>query len=112
MIQSQLQPFRQRRHISLQGRSPLLQRHSVLLPMLLLSSSIILGIASFSAESLFPILALIGVPVALMCLSITFVLGIAGILASIIGILESIDRYGLRAAMFPKPKEHSYANRN
>jgi len=46
---------------------------------------------------------------------ITLVLGIAGTLASIISVIEYIDRhskYKLQAAMFPEPKEQSYANRN
>ncbi len=107
MIQGQYEPSGQQRI-----RSRLLRQHPVLTPVVLLSGSVALCIASFFADSLFPVLAFIGAPVALFCLSTAFVLGVAGVLATIIGIIERVDRYCLQAAMFPKPKESSYANRN
>jgi len=44
------------------------------------------------------------VPTALLCLSAALVLGVAGILASIISILETIDRLRVQTTTFPKPK--------
>ena len=93
-------------------RHPLLQRHPVLLPVLLLSGAIALVGASLFASNLFPALMLIGVPSGLLYFSIAFVLGVCGLLVSIIGILERIDRCGLPALLLPGLKEHSYANRN
>ena|SRR5215469_9192125 len=96
-------------------RSPLLERHPVLAPVLLLGSSVALVIASFSVDALFPLLASIGVHPALLCLLMAMVLGISGMLAGIVYIIERIDSYclqHLRAGVFPQPKEHSYANRN
>lgn len=86
-------------------RAPLLQRHPVVTPLLLLGSSIALCIASLFATSLFPVLAILGLPVALMCLLFALVLGIAGILAGIISIIERLDRSYARSGMFPQAKE-------
>ena len=112
MIQSQSKPSGQQRGMIRPRRNPLLQRHPVLLPVLLLTCAIALSIASFFADSLFPVLTFIGVPSPLLCLLLAYVLGISGILTSIIGIIECMDRYSLQNAMFPKSKEQSYANRN
>lgn len=102
-------------HIRISRRSPLLERHPVLAPVFLLGSSVALFIASFSADSLFPVLTFIGVHPALLCLLMAMVSGISGMLAGIIYIIERIDSYclqRLQAGVFPQPKEHSYANRN
>ena len=102
-------------HTRISRRSLLLERHPVLAPVLLLGISAALFIASFSADSLFPILAFIGVHPALLCLLMAMVSGISGMLAGIIYIIERIDSYylqRLQAGVFPQPKEHSYANRN
>jgi VIT1/CCC1 family predicted Fe2+/Mn2+ transporter len=101
-----------REHIHLLRRSRLLQRHPVLIPVLLLSGAAILGIASFFSNSLFPILALIGIPSAMFCLSIALMLGIVGILVGIISIIECLYRHSAQATAFSQPKERSYANRN
>jgi hypothetical protein len=92
------------------GRRHLRHRHPVLLPLLLLSGSAGLGIASLFADTLFPVLAFIGAPVGPLCLALAWVLGITGLLTGIIGILESIDRHCLKAAIYLKPKEQSYGN--
>jgi hypothetical protein len=112
MVQSQFKSSGQHRGIVRLGRSALLQRHPVLLPVLLLICATALATASFFADGLFPVLKFIGVPSPLLCLLLAYVLGISGILTSIIGIIECMDRYSLQNAMFPKSKEQSYANRN
>jgi len=82
----------------------LLRQHPILIPVLLIGGALGLCFASFYADTLFPLLALVGAPTSLLCLSLTFVLGVSGVLASIISIIEGIDRYRLRTATFPKPK--------
>ncbi len=93
-----------------QGHSSLRRRYPVLLPVLLLSGSVALGIASVFAGTLFPVLAFVGAPVGLFCLALACVPGIAGLLTAIIGILESIDRHHLKAAISLRPKEQRYGN--
>jgi hypothetical protein len=97
MISGQFEPSGQQQYILVPGRSLLLQRHPVLIP-------VVLCIASLSADTLFPVLALIGAPGALVCLSVAFVLGVSGVLASIITIIEGIDRHRLRTTTFPQQK--------
>src|SRR5712692_3974201 len=107
--------FPGRQYLPAQPRSRLLQQHTVLTPVFLLGGSVGLFIASFSADRLFPALAVIGVPTANLCLLISLVLGISGILASIIYLIEKVDCYlskRLQAGVFVQSKEHSYANRN
>jgi len=94
-------PGQQRILTACQGR--LLQQHPVLIPVILIIGSVVLYIASFFANTLFPLLALIGVPAGLLCLSVAFVSGVSGVLASIISIIEGIDRR-LRTTTFPKSK--------
>jgi len=75
----------------------------------------VLCIASFFADNLdsfFPLLSLIGVPSALLSILLALVLGISGVLAAIISIIEVIDRSRLQPAISPQPKEQSYVNRN
>jgi uncharacterized sodium:solute symporter family permease YidK len=98
--------------ISIFNRNFLLRRHPVLTPVLLLSGALVSCIASLFPDALFPILAFLGIPPAGFCLSLAFILGVVGALISIIGILEHIDRYSLRTAVFAELKEHCYANRN
>lgn len=116
MIQRPKEPVTHR-HVL--GRSPLLQRHPVLTPVVLLGSSLLLGVASIFANAVFSVLTLVGVPVGtlvLFCVLVAFVLGIAGVLASIIGILEQVDRScsttGASILTFLRLKEQTYANRN
>jgi hypothetical protein len=104
MISGQFEPSGQQQYILLPGRRLLLQRHPVLMPIALITGSVVLCIASFSADTLFPLLALIGAPGALICLSVAFVSGVSGVLASIISIIEGIDRHHLRTTTFPKQK--------
>jgi hypothetical protein len=80
-------------------------KYPALIPLLLLSGALIAGCAAFSGEDLFPGLTLIGVSTIPLCLSIALVAGISGILTSIVGIIEYIDRQSIRAAMFPESKE-------
>ena len=96
--------------VPVRGKGSLRHRYPVLLPVLLLSGSAGLGIASVFAGTLFPVLAFIGAPVGPLCLALACVLGITGLLTGIIGILESIDRHCLKAAIYLKPKEQSYGN--
>ena len=93
-------------------RHRLLQRHPVLFPVLLFTGSLALACASFSSVDLFPLLTLLGISTQPLYFSIAYVLGISGALAGIIGIIEHFDRSKLQMAMFPQPKEQSYANRN
>jgi hypothetical protein len=104
MIQGQFKPFGERQHLLMAERSRLSKQYPVLLPLILIFGSGVLGIASFYTNVLFPLLAIIGVPTALLCLSAALVLGMAGVLASIISILETIDRLRVQTTTFPKPK--------
>ena len=104
MISGQFEPSGQQQYILVPGRSLLLKRHPVLIPVVLIIGSVVLCIASFSADTLFPVLALIGAPGALVCLSVAFVLGVSGVVASIITIIEGIDRHRLRTTTFPQQK--------
>ncbi len=104
MIQGQSKPFGQRQHLLTVGRGGLSKQYPVLLPVILIFGSGVLGIASFYANALFPLLAVIGVPTTLLCLSAALVLGVAGTLASIISILETIDRLRIQTTTLPKPK--------
>ncbi len=103
-----------RLHLPARHRSRLLQQHPVLTPVLLLAGAVGLFIVSFSADRLFPTLALLGIPATPLCLLLALVLGISGILVSIIYLIERLDRHAsqrLHAGVFAQSKEHSYANR-
>jgi hypothetical protein len=73
-------------------RHVLLRRHPVLVPVTLLGSALVLCLVSFYANSLFPLLTLVGIPSQLLCLLLALVLGISGILTSIVGLIERMDR--------------------
>jgi hypothetical protein len=108
MIQGQYDPPSGQRRISTSytpRTSRLLQQHPVLIPLGLLAASAGLCILSFLAGTLFPLLGLIGVPSTTICLLLALVFGIAGILASIISIIENVDCRRLRAVLFSKLKE-------
>jgi hypothetical protein len=111
MSQSQQELSYRYRPVLLQ-RSSILQRYPVLAPCLLLSCSIALGIASFFSDSLFPVLALIGVPTNTFCLSLACISGIVGVLVGIITVIERADRAAFQATAISQRKEHGYANRN
>ena len=104
MISGQFEPSCQQQYILIPGRNRLLHEHPVLIPVVLIVGSIVLCIVSFFADTLFPLLALIGAPGAFVCLSVAVVLGVSGVLASIISLIEGIDRHRLRTTTFPKPK--------
>lgn len=110
MIQGQTGPSDQQQSFLTSQRSHLLRKYPVLLPLALLGSSIGLFIISSFADAYIPILVLIGVPASLLCVILALVLGVSGLLASIISIIEGVDRHRLKAAMFPKTKEQSYGN--
>ncbi|QBD81840.1 hypothetical protein EPA93_40055 [Ktedonosporobacter rubrisoli] len=110
MIQSQFEPSRQR--YSRLRRSFLLERHPVLIPIILLSGGTLLGIVSLYTGDLFPVPIPLGLSPTLLYLSSAFVLGISGILASIISIIECLDRCSIRIAALAKLKEHTYVHRN
>jgi hypothetical protein len=114
MIQSQYQsPGRQ--HLPARHHSRLLQQHPVLTAVFLLAGAVGLFIVSFSADRLFPTLALLGIPASYLCLLLALVLGISGILVCIIYLIERIDHHHsqrLQAGAFMQSKEHSYANRH
>jgi len=114
MIQSQYEsPGRQ--HLPARHRSRLLQQHPVLTAVCLLATAVGLFIVSFSANRLFPALALLGIPATTLCLLLALVLGISGILVSIIYLIERIDTHSskcLQAGAFMQSKEQSYVNRH
>jgi hypothetical protein len=100
-----------RYHSQEQGRvrrlkkSVLLQRHPVLVPLVLLVGSFL----SCCVALLFP-LFLGGSALTTLCLSLACVLGIAGLLTGITGILERVDRQPVRStsvltAMLSRLKE-------
>jgi hypothetical protein len=80
-------------------------QYPLLFPLFLLGCALITGYAAIAEENVFPVLTLIGVSTIPLCLSIALITGISGILTSIIGIIEVIDRQSFRAAMFPNQKE-------
>lgn len=107
MIHSQPDAYSRRHQRVRQRRNPVLQRHPILYPLLLLGSAAALISCSFSADSLFPLLVLFGIPTTLVCLLLAFVLGTCGILISIISIIERVEQYQTQAALVPHAKEHS-----
>jgi hypothetical protein len=92
MIQGQYVPPSCRMHKGRLQRHILLRRHPVLVPVVLSGCALALCIVSFYPNSLFPLLALIGVPSQLLCLLLALVLGISGILTSIVGLIERMER--------------------
>jgi hypothetical protein len=111
MIQSQQNDLLGQWPFTRQQRNPLLQRHPVLVPLVLFASSIVLAIASFFADNLFPVLTLIGIPSALVCSLLAAVLGLCGVLVSITGLLELrdiFDHRNIQLALAPQPKGQHY----
>src|SRR5579864_7639859 len=91
MTQSQNNDLLGRWQSASQQRNPLIQRHPVLVPLVLFASSIVLAIVSFFTDNLFPVLTLIGVPSTLVCYLLAAVLGLCGAIVSITGLLELYD---------------------
>ncbi|HLH60172.1 MAG TPA: hypothetical protein VKV20_00705 [Ktedonobacteraceae bacterium] len=92
MIQGQPIPPSGQQSMSRLQRHALLRRHPVLVPITLSGCALLLLIASFYTSNLFPLLALIGLPSQLLCLLLALILGISGILTSIVGLIERMDR--------------------
>lgn len=90
-------------------RSHLLQRHPLLVPLALLGGSILLGLASLFTDTLFPVILLFGIPSLPICLAIAAILGITGVLISIVSVIECFDRQKIRTTMAAALKEHCYA---
>lgn len=114
MILKQAKTPDRQHHIFTAGRGAAVPnlRHRAFIAFFLLSGALAFSIASFFTDSLFSVLNLLGIPSAQLCLTLAFVLGISGIVTSIVVMIERIDRFWSQAAMFQKSKEHSYANRN
>jgi hypothetical protein len=91
MTQSQKNDLLGQWQFAREQRNPLLQRHPVLVPLVLFASAIVLAMASFFTDDLFPVLTLIGVPSALVCYLLAAVLGLCGVIVSITGLLELGD---------------------
>jgi hypothetical protein len=91
MIQGQYNPPSGRQYKGRLQRHILLRRHPVLVPVALSGCALALCVMSFYANSLFPLLALVGIPSQLLCLLLALVLGISGILTSIVGLIERMD---------------------
>ncbi len=102
MIQSQHTCSCQQRYALQTGRHPLLEQHPVLVSLSLVSSAILLMIASFFAGRFFPTFLFIGISATLLCLLLAVVLGICGVITSIIGVMEYLDRSWTSA--FPQNK--------
>src|SRR5258708_12966473 len=103
MIQGQYYPFSCQRRFLTPRRDLLLQRHPVLVPVTFLSGAVVLGIASFFANMLFPVLTLLGIPTGSICLLFALVSGIAGILTCITVLIQPLDPFLLPPQIFPQP---------
>ncbi len=108
MIQGQHTAFCQQGYSLQQKRNPLLEQHPVLVSLFLVSSAIFLLIASFFVGSLFPMFTIIGTSVTLLYLLLAGVLGISGVLTSIISVIEHFDHPRTSTALFLRTKEHCY----
>jgi anaerobic C4-dicarboxylate transporter len=111
MIQSQKNDLLGQWQSTSQQRNPLLQRHPVLIPLVLFVSSILLAMTSFFTDNLFPVLTLIGIPSALLCYLFAAVLGLCGVLVSITGLLELCDTFDhrqIQLALAPQSKGQHY----
>ena len=96
-----------------QQRNPLIQRHPVLVPLVLFAGAFVLAIGSFFSDTLFPVLTLIGVPSALVCSLLAAVLGLCGTIVSITGLLElyyTWDQRCILLALVPQSKGQRYGN--
>ena len=91
-MQGQYDPPSGRQRMGRLQRHVLLRRHPVLVPVILSGCALLLCAASFYTANLFPLLTLLGIPTQLLCLLLALVLGISGILTSIVGLIERMDR--------------------
>lgn len=86
------------------NRGYLLDHYPVITPAFLLAGALGLYAASLLGGNIFPLLTPLGIASAPLCLALAFVLSITGTLASIISILEHIDREQARSASVPEEK--------
>lgn len=78
--------------------------YPIVTPAILLAGALGLCAASFFGGNVFPFLTPLGIASAPLCLALAFALGVTGILASIISILERIDRSCVRSTSLPEEK--------
>jgi hypothetical protein len=98
----------QRRTGQWQRRHPLLQRHPVLVPCILIGGSLLFALVSYYADSLFPIFAYLGASPVMPCLLLACVSGTCGLLTGIIAIIEHVDQPRAFAVVSPEIKEPRY----
>ena len=89
-------------------RHPLLQRHPVLVPSILIGSSLLFALASYYADGLFPIFAFMGASPVMPCLLLACVSGTCGILTGIVNIIEHVEQRRAFALVSPEIKEQRY----
>lgn len=104
MIQSQHTCSCQQRYARQLERNPLLEQHPILVSLSLISSAIMLIGVSVFARSFFPTFLFIGISATLLCLLLATVLGLCGVITSIIGLMEHFDRS--RTSAFSQAKGH------
>ena len=92
MIQSQHTCSCQQSYTLQLERNPLLEQHPILVPLSLISSAIILIVASFFARGFSPTFLFIGISTTLLCLLLATVLGLCGVITGIIELMEHVDR--------------------
>lgn len=73
------------------ARNPILQRHPILTPLILVGGSLLLGAAALYSDDLFPWLSFFGVTTFPVYLSIALVSGLAGFVTAIISLVEYLD---------------------
>lgn len=88
-------------------RNRLPQQHPVLVPLGFFAGALLLLVLSFFASYFFPLLALTGIAPGTLCFFLAIVSGIAGILTSIIGVIERFDRSRLPAPKYAQVKEET-----
>src|SRR5579884_4440614 len=88
-------------------RNRLLQQHPILVPLGFFVGALLLLVLSFFASYFFPVLTLTGIAPGTLCFFLAIVSGIAGILTSIIGVIERFDRSRLPAPMYAQVKEET-----
>ncbi|GHO73655.1 hypothetical protein KSD_14260 [Ktedonobacter sp. SOSP1-85] len=74
------------------ARNPLLQRHPVLVPSVLLLGALLVGAIALYSDKLFPWLTLLGITPFPFYLSIALASGLAGMVATAISLVEAFDR--------------------
>lgn len=103
MTQEQASPACRPLFPALNGRY-LLDRYPFLTPTFLLAGALGLCAIGFFAGNMLPLLTPLGIASAPLCLALASALGVTGILASIISILEHIDRTQARSTSLSEEK--------